>query len=528
MRAALKNLATGSEAYDHAYEDVMERINGQIKDQEELAKQVLSWITCAKRQLTTIELQHALGVEVGESELDEENFSQIEDIVSACAGLVTIDEESGIIRLVHYTTQEYFERTQSQWFPNTHTNITIICVSYLSFNEFESGICQNDEEFEQRLQLNTLYDYAAHNWGHHAREASKLIPEVISFLERKSQVEASSQGLLTRKKYSSDMKYSQRFPKDMTGLHLAAYFGIEAVVPLLLATGKVDADSKDEDGRTPLSYAAEKGHDGVVKLLLATGKVDADSKATSWHSAGRTPLSYAAAKGHESVVKLLLATGKVDVDSKGRSGQTPLLYAAEKGHDGVVKLLLATGKVDVDSKDEDGWTPLPYAAAKGHESVVKLLLATGKVDVDSKDEDGWTPLPYAAEKGHESVVKLLLATGKVDVDSKDEDGRTPLLYAAEKGHESVVKLLLATGKVDVDSKDEDGQTPLLYAAAKGHESVVKLLLATGKVDIDLKGNSGQTPLSYAAKNGHDGIIQLLLEKGASATAANTNRDMPPR
>jgi hypothetical protein len=141
----------------------MERINGQIKDQEELAKQVLAWITYAKRPLTMAELQHALGVEAGESELDEENFSQIEDIVSVCAGLVTVDEESGIIRLVHYATQEYFDRTRGKWFPNSATNIAIICVTYLSFNEFESGVCQNDEEFGKRLQSNWLYDYASYN-----------------------------------------------------------------------------------------------------------------------------------------------------------------------------------------------------------------------------------------------------------------------------------------------------------------------------------------------------------------------------
>jgi hypothetical protein len=109
----------------------MERINGQIKEREELAEQVLSWITCAKSPLATTELQHALGVEVGEPKLDADNFSQIEDIVSVCTGLVTIDEESGIIRLVHYTTQEYFERTQSQWFPDAQTNMNITCVTYL-------------------------------------------------------------------------------------------------------------------------------------------------------------------------------------------------------------------------------------------------------------------------------------------------------------------------------------------------------------------------------------------------------------
>jgi len=116
IRTALKKLPRGSKAYDHAYEETMRRLECQIANSRELAKQVLSWITCAKRPLTTTELQHALGVEVGESELDEDNFSQIEDIVSVCAGLVTVDEESNIIRLIHYTTQEYFERTRGIFF----------------------------------------------------------------------------------------------------------------------------------------------------------------------------------------------------------------------------------------------------------------------------------------------------------------------------------------------------------------------------------------------------------------------------
>ncbi|KAF4613399.1 hypothetical protein G7Y89_g15488 [Cudoniella acicularis] len=288
VQTALKNLVTGSAAYDHAYEDAMERINGQIKDQEELAKQVLSWITCAKRPLATTELQHALGVEVSESKLDELNFSEIEDIVSVCAGLVTIDEESKIIRLVHYTTQEYFERMQRRWFPKAESEITTTCVTYLSFDTFKSGYCRSDEEFEQRLQLNKLYDYAAHNWGHHAREASTSCQGSIEFLQKQAQVEASSQALLAEKTYSSDTRYSQRFPRDMTGLHLAAYFGLEAIFQPLLATAQFHIDSKDKYGRTPLSWAAENGHESIVKLLLATKKVNIDSEDFDY---GQTPLS---------------------------------------------------------------------------------------------------------------------------------------------------------------------------------------------------------------------------------------------
>lgn len=70
----------------------MERIEGQIIDSQELAKQVLSWIVCSKRPLTTLELQHALGVEVGESELDEENLPELKNMVSVYAGLATVDE----------------------------------------------------------------------------------------------------------------------------------------------------------------------------------------------------------------------------------------------------------------------------------------------------------------------------------------------------------------------------------------------------------------------------------------------------
>ena len=174
----------------------MERIQGQVADSHELAKQVLSWIACAKTPLTTLELRHALAVEIGEPELDEENLPEVEDMVSVCAGLVTVDEESNIIRLVHYTTQEYFERTWASWFPNAQTDITKTCVTYLSFDSFDIGFCQTDEEFEARLRENVLYDYATYNWGYHACAASTETEQlVLHFLKNEAKVSASSQSM---------------------------------------------------------------------------------------------------------------------------------------------------------------------------------------------------------------------------------------------------------------------------------------------------------------------------------------------
>lgn len=100
-----------STALDHAYRQVMERIEGQEPGLRDDAKKALSWITCAKRRLTTVKLRHTLAVEANESQLDPENLVEAEDIVSISAGLVTVDKESDIIRLVHYTTQEYFRLT---------------------------------------------------------------------------------------------------------------------------------------------------------------------------------------------------------------------------------------------------------------------------------------------------------------------------------------------------------------------------------------------------------------------------------
>jgi len=43
----LEKLPKGSEAYDQAYKEAMDRIEGQKPGLQELAKRILSWITCA-------------------------------------------------------------------------------------------------------------------------------------------------------------------------------------------------------------------------------------------------------------------------------------------------------------------------------------------------------------------------------------------------------------------------------------------------------------------------------------------------
>jgi hypothetical protein len=119
-----------------------------------LAKRAICWISHAQRPLTTKELCCALAIEPGDKTLNTDNFYEVEDIISVCAGLITVDEESRIIRLVHYTTQEHFESMRQDWNPGAQEEIAVACLTYLSFDALQSGSCTNDRSFKQRLAKN--------------------------------------------------------------------------------------------------------------------------------------------------------------------------------------------------------------------------------------------------------------------------------------------------------------------------------------------------------------------------------------
>jgi hypothetical protein len=182
--------------------------------------------------------------------LDKDFIAAAKVLQFIYAGLVIIDKGGGIIRLVHYTTQEFF--LQTTIFPKAHLQITKICITYLSFDVFDSGLCSTDEEFEERLGSNPFFRYAAQNWGQHARETRTSYQGLINFLSSEGHIGAASQCLLAEKLWSDDQGYSQRVLKQMTGLHLAAYFGIQEAVHSLGQYWQ-HVDLEDSKGRTPLS-----------------------------------------------------------------------------------------------------------------------------------------------------------------------------------------------------------------------------------------------------------------------------------
>ena len=74
-----------------------------------------------------------------------------------------------VIRLVHYTTQEYFGRSRTEWFPDAQTDITDVCLTYMSFDIF-AGVA-GVAGLKEILKTNPLYHYVVKYWDIHASEA---------------------------------------------------------------------------------------------------------------------------------------------------------------------------------------------------------------------------------------------------------------------------------------------------------------------------------------------------------------------
>jgi ankyrin repeat protein len=432
LRKRLAKLPSGSSAYDKAYAEAMDRIMAQDADLHELAIQTLSWITCAQRPLTVDEIRHALAVEDDSTVFDEDNISDIEDIVSTCAGLVVVDEESHVVRLVHYTTQEFFDRERTHWLSSGPRTVANACTTYLAFDTLYAGPCENEPALEERLRHYALYRYAATYWADHTRASGNpFYGRLWSLLLNEAKTAACYQVVVS-------VPYYARQANGFTGLHLAAYSGLDSLVTPLIEKG-IQADSEDEYRRTPLLMAVIEGHTAVARLLLA--RDDVDIRRRAFHM-GRTALHYAAAYGHVKMLQMLLETDRLDPNLRDQWGRTPLMCAAEYGHPSIMKALLAHGDVDMHARD--GWerTPLHLAVAARSTTSVNLLLNMINIQVNAQDHLGGTPLHLAARRGNQEVIALLIDRGDVQMDLVDIRGRTALMHAIEFNQVGAVKLLL--------------------------------------------------------------------------------------
>lgn len=403
LRLALNSLPKG---LDETYEEAFHRIRSQDDDDVTLATRVLSWISFADRPLKLTEMQHAIAamdLDFEEEYLDQEGLPEVDILLAVCAGIVTVEKESTVIRLVHYTAEEYFGRRRDFLFPEGRVGLAGACIKYLSLKDFPDA-CESDRDMLLRLQSYPLLHYSGLHWGNHARGdfEQTYMDQLTSFLNDSATTKVAIQvQYIPKHRYSS---WSQWYPRNVPAIVVAASFGLHHIVTILLKSGTT-IGATGTDGRTALIAAAKGGHSLVVSQLIEYG---ADVEAQD--AGGETALIVAATYGHEIVFDQLLRAG-ADVKKQAEDGWTPLMAAADNGHDGIVKKLMAAG-ADVNIQSKDGESALSRAARGGYGTIIGQLLAAGAT-VSAQTSEGRTALTIARNQGHQAIIRILMASASI-------------------------------------------------------------------------------------------------------------------
>ncbi|CAK9232363.1 unnamed protein product [Sphagnum troendelagicum] len=337
----------------------------------------------------------------------------------------------------------------------------------------------------------------------------------------------------------------------------------------LLDHPRIDVNSRDEQGRTPLHVAFWKDKRfECVRLLLDRSDIAVNSAARF----GFTPLHAAARFACPKVLELLLADSRVIIDAKTVDGFTALHLVAEGGEKNyaggvrpwqdrcqVVRMLLESERqqraqnlpCNLNKEDVLKRFPIHYGVECNSVNVMKELLNSEDANINALDLYGLAPLHLAVRStaNHRTVVlELLLQVQNIDVNiasvrpssdvqplqlaGKNEAGMnlffpfqpleapqessthlTPLHFAAKMGSRSIVDLLLQRPMIDLNVQDSRDYTPLHFAAQDGHVEVVQRFLqeGSGRVNFEARDNEGVTPVWRATWNNRMEVVRLLWD-----------------
>ena len=196
-RQTLHRMTNGFGLED-AYSTTLDRIRGQGGNKVKLGMEALMWISCSERPLKTNELCHALAVEVGTTDLNVHNAPSARALLSSTLGLVTIDEQSSAVRLVHFTLQE--DIAAHNLFITPHSMMAEICLTYLNFR----SICDLSTSFDIIPSTMPFLHYASCYWGFHARKrVTESVKQLALRFLRRDANHISADILLREKRWTS-------------------------------------------------------------------------------------------------------------------------------------------------------------------------------------------------------------------------------------------------------------------------------------------------------------------------------------
>ncbi|KAL8921943.1 MAG: hypothetical protein Q9172_003757 [Xanthocarpia lactea] len=533
LKKALENL---SSTLDELYDDAIQRIDTQSQDDRQLARKALRWVAYTYRPLGVLALQEAVAIEPGEDNFDHEGKPPLGLILDVCTGLLTADEENEIVRLVHYTAQDYFDKLAVSSSQDAHALIAGDCITYLSYKSF-----QMDDPSANEGAPYLLLAYASTFWATHAM--ARRTPELDAQIQRYL---ASNPRVCLRTIEEHDrFRFSNANPdfilsrlQTCHGSGVAAFFGLHAELRVSLKH-MVDIDQSVYFQDSALHLAARNDKVQTVHILLDHG-ADIENKNVEED----TPLHVAVGVKALAVARVLISRG-ANVMAEDCHFMIPFTRVSWSSPRPFLEYLLAAGTtlehghlLDISSLTESiidkddiptfQWlcesvpeapvttsiqsTTFVYAAQQGSAYFVNRMLEWG-ADINSKDWRGDTALHAAFFNSRQLVVMRSLLDHGIDVNCQNETQQTALHRAAETGSEEGLNLLMMYNP-DVNKQDHVGFTPLFAAIESYHGNAALILLRSG-ADPNIRDVNGMTALHIASARGNSMVVQALLEYAAT-------------
>lgn len=164
IRAVLQNLPEG---LSETYERILGKLRHATTHTRILAQEIFKWVSCAKRPLDLDELREAIAIKPLQKSYKADEIPTNPNglhLIQACRNLVVVDYY-GKVRLAHHTVQQFLQAPDNETFADrfrfeaaiANTQLGTICLTYLSFTDFESQVIPLHKQ--EPVQLTALQHY---------------------------------------------------------------------------------------------------------------------------------------------------------------------------------------------------------------------------------------------------------------------------------------------------------------------------------------------------------------------------------